>query len=161
MYIVRTYRLNNQKDIESELKVNDKDKAISLADAIFEATKQTVEVLGAAKICEAEYSGVVYQRMTPKNAFDRANSKVREKALMETAMRIMDIYDEMVYSQHLNPDKLDSVDYMESFSSLLHGLLSTMKHSLELTAMRTSILIIQKNILLRSSRKNSVLKKTK
>ena len=113
MYIVRTYRLNNQKDIESELKVNDKDKAISLADAIFEATKQTVEVLGAAKICEAEYSGVVYQRMTPKNAFDRANSKVREKALMETAMRIMDIYDEMVYSQHLNPDKLDSVDYME------------------------------------------------
>ena len=105
MYTVRVYRLKNQKDIESELKVEDLEKAKNLADAIFEATTQTVEVI--------EGDIVIYSKMTPKNAFVKANSKVRERALMETAMRIMDIYDEMVYSQRLNPDKLYSVDYME------------------------------------------------
>ena len=98
-------RLKNQKDVESELKVEDLEKAKNLAGAIFEATTQTVEVI--------EGDIVIYSKMTPKNAFVKANSKVRERALMETAMRIMDIYGEMVYSQHLNPDKLDSVDYME------------------------------------------------
>jgi hypothetical protein len=105
MYTVRVYRLKNQKDVESELKVEDLEKAKNLADAIFEATTQTVEVIDG--------DVVVYTKMTPKNAFDKANFRTREKSLMETAMRIMDIYGEMVYSQHLNPDKLDSVDYME------------------------------------------------
>lgn len=105
MYKVRVYRLKNQKDVESELKVGDLEKAKNLADAIFEATTQTVEVIDG--------DAVVYTKMTPKNAFAKADSKRRERALMETAMRIMDIYGEMMYSHHLNPDKLDSVDYVE------------------------------------------------
>jgi len=105
MYTIRVYRLKNQKDIESELKVEDLEKAKNLVDAIFEATTQTVEVIDG--------DVVVYTKMTPKNAFGKANFRTRERSLMETAMRIMDIYGEMVYSQHLNPDKLDSVDYME------------------------------------------------
>ncbi len=105
MYTVKVYRLKNQKDIESELNVEDFNKAKNLANAIFEATTQTVEVIDG--------DVVLYAKMIPKNAFGKVNSEVRERALMETAMRIMDIYDEMVYSQHLNPDKLDSMDYME------------------------------------------------
>jgi len=105
MYTVRVYRLKNQKDVESELKVEDLEKAKNLADAIFEATKQTVEAI--------EGDTVIYSKMTPKNAFDKADSKRRERALMETAIRIMDIYGEMMYSHHLNPDRVDSVDYAE------------------------------------------------
>ncbi len=105
MYTVRAYRLKNQKDVESELKVEDLKKAKNLADAIFEATTQTVEIIHG--------NVVVYTKMTPKNAFDKANQRTRERSLMETAMRIMELYGEMSYSHHLNPDKLDSVDYME------------------------------------------------
>ncbi|MBP3783829.1 MAG: hypothetical protein J6I68_11340 [Butyrivibrio sp.] len=106
MYTVRAYRLKNPRNVESELHVEDLRKAQALADATFEATTQTVEVIDGKGI-------IVYTMMTPKNAFDRATPKTRERALMETAMRIMDVYGEMVYSQYLSPDKLDSVDYME------------------------------------------------
>ena len=111
MYTVRVYRLKNEKDIESEFYVESFEKVKNLADAIFEATMQTVEVIRG--VADTSFCEVVYQRITPKNAFDKANPRTRENSLMETAMRIMDIYVEMVYSQHLNPDKLDSVDYME------------------------------------------------
>lgn len=41
------------------------------------------------------------------------SQKVHENNLMESAMRIMDLYCEMSMSHHLNPDKLDRIDYMD------------------------------------------------
>lgn len=48
-----------------------------------------------------------------KLTFLEQDCKVRENALMETAMRIMDIYCDLTYAHHLNPYKCDSIDYME------------------------------------------------
>lgn len=45
--------------------------------------------------------------------FNMLDPKVRENALMETAMRIMDVYCDLSYTHRLNPYKVESLDYME------------------------------------------------
>ena len=109
MYIVRTYELHKQKAVESEFKVESKDKAISLADALFEATERTVKVLDD----NLPFDNIVYKKMTPKDAFMSAAPRVRERVLMETAMRIMDLFTQLTYAHLLNPDKLDNMGFME------------------------------------------------
>lgn len=37
----------------------------------------------------------------------------RENLLMETAMRIQEVFDDMWFSQHVNPDKVDETDTIE------------------------------------------------
>ena len=43
------------------------------------------------------------------------DKKVREQEnlLMETAMRIQEVFDDMWFSQHVNPDKVDETDTAE------------------------------------------------
>lgn len=43
------------------------------------------------------------------------DKKVREQEnlLMETAMRIQEVFDDMWFSQHINPDKVDATDSLE------------------------------------------------
>lgn len=48
-----------------------------------------------------------------ERTFNMLDPKVRENALMETAMRIMDVYCDMVYAHRLNPYMCDNIDYME------------------------------------------------
>lgn len=45
--------------------------------------------------------------------FDFVTGQRRERLLMETAMRIQEIYDDMYYAHHINPDKADAVDSIE------------------------------------------------
>ena len=40
-------------------------------------------------------------------------ARVQENLLMETAMRIQEVFDEMWFSQHVNPDKVDATDSIE------------------------------------------------
>lgn len=40
-------------------------------------------------------------------------ARVQENLLMETAMRIQEVFDEMWFSQHVNPDKIDATDSIE------------------------------------------------
>ena len=40
-------------------------------------------------------------------------AKEQENLLMETAMRIQEVFDEMWFSQHVNPDKVDATDTIE------------------------------------------------
>lgn len=40
-------------------------------------------------------------------------AEVQENLLMETAMRIQEVFDEMWFSQHVNPDKVDTTDSIE------------------------------------------------
>ena len=37
----------------------------------------------------------------------------QENLLMETAMRIQEVFDDMWFSQHINPDKVDATDTIE------------------------------------------------
>ena len=40
-------------------------------------------------------------------------AKEQENLLMETAMRIQEVFDDMWFSQHVNPDKVDATDTIE------------------------------------------------
>ena len=50
---------------------------------------------------------------TPYEAFCARDPKTQQNALMETAMRIMDIYDDLMIAHKLNPDKTDAMEYLE------------------------------------------------
>ena len=45
--------------------------------------------------------------------FNDLNHEVRENLLMETAMRIMEIFDDMSYACQVDPDKVDSMGSIE------------------------------------------------
>lgn len=40
-------------------------------------------------------------------------AREQENLLMETAMRIQEVFDDMWFSQHVNPDKVDATDTIE------------------------------------------------
>lgn len=40
-------------------------------------------------------------------------NELKENLLMETAMRIQEVFDDMWFSHHINPDKVDETDSME------------------------------------------------
>ena len=48
-----------------------------------------------------------------KEEFYKLDSRTRENLLMETAMRIQEVFDEMWFAHHLDPDKIDATDTME------------------------------------------------
>lgn len=41
---------------------------------------------------------------------------VRENLLMETAMRIQELFDDMCYANQFNPDKVDMIDSISRFN---------------------------------------------
>ncbi len=83
--------------------------AKNLADAMFEATDKTAKVID-------DNNKVIYVRQTPKNAFLELSKTEQEDKLMETSMRLMDIFCDMHYAHSLNPDKLDQTGFMEKLS---------------------------------------------
>ena len=91
------------------VEVKDEDSGIALVDSLFAAT-------GKACALITETGKTIYEKQSPKDMFLRQPKEVQENALMETAMRIMDIYDDMSYAHNLNPDKTDSVDFMKKLS---------------------------------------------
>lgn len=40
-------------------------------------------------------------------------TELKENLLMETAMRIQEVFDEMYYAHNINPDKVDEIDSLE------------------------------------------------
>ena len=52
-------------------------------------------------------------RKTPKDLFLSYPAELQQDKLMETAMRIMDIYCDMCYCKRFNPYKLDSTEFMQ------------------------------------------------
>lgn len=48
-----------------------------------------------------------------KKIFNALPSRLKEDLLMETAMRIQEVFDDMWFSQHVNPDKVDATDSLE------------------------------------------------
>ena len=48
-----------------------------------------------------------------EETFDMQLASLKENLLMETAMRIQEVFDDMWFSQHINPDKVDTTDTME------------------------------------------------
>ena len=73
------------------------DCGMKLADAMFNATEKTCRVVD-------EIGNIVYTVQTPKNSFLSLSPEAQQNSLMETAMRIMDLYTGL-YS--------DFTDYME------------------------------------------------
>ena len=51
-----------------------------------------------------------------KAAFDKGSPKARETCLMETAMRIQEVFDDMWYTQHVNPDITDYYGSCERYT---------------------------------------------
>lgn len=45
--------------------------------------------------------------------FAKTTGEYRENLLMETAMRIQEVFDDMYFAHHLNPDKLDMTGSIE------------------------------------------------
>lgn len=52
----------------------------------------------------------LYFEAIPENEYQM---HIRENLLMETAMRIQEVFDDMWFSQHVNPDKVDATGSIE------------------------------------------------
>lgn len=81
--------------------VDTPDSATKLADAMFEATGNTTKVIDPI-------GNIIHERITPKNAFLALSKKEQEDKLMETSMRIMDLYTGLY---------TDFTDYMSMLST--------------------------------------------
>lgn len=53
------------------------------------------------------------KKSTPKELFLMLSPEVQQEKLMETAMRIMDIFCDMCYCNRFNPYKLEMTEFMQ------------------------------------------------
>ena len=102
MLIVEVNKGNSKETYEVDNLENGK----KLADVMFETTGSTCKVIDVI-------SNVLYERMTPKDKFLEQPALVQQNALMETAMRIMDVFCDLQFANRLNPYKVDNKSYRE------------------------------------------------